>query len=89
MLALNIFHHFLKAQETYDGLVSMLKRLNADMIVFAAHVYERKGPDFQNAYRNYPPEEFAKFVSELSRLPKIELVGKSHDGRSLFKLTRA
>ncbi len=89
VLALNIFHHFLKAQETYDGLVSMLKRLNADMIVFAAHVYERKGPDFQNAYRNYPPEEFAKFVSELSRLPKIELVGKSHDGRSLFKLTRA
>lgn len=89
VLALNIFHHFLKAQETYDGLVSMLKRTNADMIVFAAHVYERKGPDFQNAYRNYPPEEFARFVSEHSRLPKIELMGKSHDGRSLYRLTRA
>lgn len=88
VLALNIFHHFLKAQETYDGMVSMLKRSNADMIVFAAHVFERKGPDFQNAYRNYPPEEFAKFVSEHSRLPKIELMGKSHDGRSLFKLSR-
>lgn len=88
VLALNILHHFLKAQATYDGMVSMLQRLNADMLVFAAHVYERKGPDFQNAYRNYPAEEFAKFVSEHSRLPKIELMGKSHDGRSLYKLSR-
>ena len=88
VLALNIFHHFLKAQETYDGLVSTLQRLNADILIFAAHVYERRGPDFVNAYRNYPPEEFAKFVSEHSRLPKIELMGKSHDGRSLYKLSR-
>jgi hypothetical protein len=88
VLALNIFHHFLKAQETYDGLVSTLQRLNADILIFAAHVYERRGPDFVNAYRNYPPEEFAKFVSEHSRLPQIELMGKSHDGRSLFKLSR-
>ncbi len=88
VLGLNIFHHFLKAQETFEGLVSTLQRLNADILIFAAHVYERRGPDFVNAYRNFPPEEFARFVSEHSRLPKIELMGKSHDGRSLFKLSR-
>lgn len=88
VLALNIFHHFLKAKETYDGLVSMLQRTNADMIVFAAHVYERKGPDFKDAYRNYRPDDFAEFVSEHSRLPEINLMGKSHDGRSIFRLTR-
>jgi hypothetical protein len=87
ILGLNIFHHFLKSQETYDGLVSMLQRSKADMIIFAAHVHDR-GPDFDNAYRNYAPDEFARFVSENSRLPNVEKLGYSHDGRTLFKISR-
>lgn len=88
ILGLNIFHHFLKRQETHDALVDMLARTRADMIIFAAHVWDRRGPDFKDAYRNYKPDEFARFVSEHSRLPDIELLGHSHDGRPLFKIYR-
>ncbi|UGS38809.1 class I SAM-dependent methyltransferase [Capillimicrobium parvum] len=88
VLGLNIFHHFLKTQEMYEGMTSMLDRLDADILIFAAHVYERRGPDMDNAYRNYPPDEFAQYVSEHSRLPQIDLLGHSHDGRPLFKLSR-
>lgn len=86
ILGLNIFHHFLKTEESYNGLVSMLQRSAADIIVFAAHV--DRGPDMRNAHRNYPPDEFAAFVAKHSRLPNVELLGKSHDGRSLFKLSK-
>lgn len=86
ILGLNIFHHFLKTEELYNGLVSMLQRSDPDIIVFAAHV--DRGPDMRTAHRNYPPDEFAAFVAEHSRLPYIELLGKSHDGRSLFKLSK-
>lgn len=87
ILGLNIFHHFLKRKQTFDGLVSILERSKAEIIIFAAHAYGR-GSDFLDAYRNFPPAEFASFVSEKSRLPNIEHVGTSHDGRNLYKLSR-
>lgn len=88
IVGLNIFHHFLKKEESYNGLVSVLNRSNADMIIFSSHVYERRGPDMRDAYRNYPPEDFAQFVADESGLSNIKLLGLSHDGRKIFKISR-
>ena len=87
VVALNIFHHFLKTQDAFEGLVSILDRMSADVIIFAAYVHD-SGSDFKGAYRSFPPAEFARFVAEHSGLPQIDLVGKSHDGRHIYRLAR-
>ncbi len=87
VLALNIFHHFLKSEESHANLISLLQRSEPEMIVFAAHSYGR-GTDFEGAYRDYPPEVFARFVSEHSGLPQIQTLGRTYDGRTLYKIHR-
>jgi 2-polyprenyl-3-methyl-5-hydroxy-6-metoxy-1,4-benzoquinol methylase len=87
LLALNIFHHFIKTEENHTNLVALLERLDADIIVFAAHS-STASRHMRNAYRNYEPLEFAEFVSVHSRLPNIKLLGHSGDRRPLFRLSR-
>ena len=84
VLGLNIFHHFIKEQEMFEDLVALLERLEADIVIFAAHV--DRGPDMRTAYRNFAPEEFAEFVSHHTGLPDVTFLGHTHDGRTLYKI---
>lgn len=87
ILALNIFHHFIKSKEGHDSLVDLLERSDPDMIVFAAHS-STAAPEMRDAYRNFEASEFAEFVSSHSGLPEVERLGESGDGRALFKVYR-
>jgi len=84
MLALNIFHHFIKTRTTHEQLVAFLGRIQADVIFFQPHVpgeFEE-----QDYYRNYDNEAFVDFVLKHSGLGRAAEIGRAHDGRPVYKL---
>lgn len=84
VLALNIFHHFLKTKERYDRFIALLKNLHTDELFFESHLPDET--QMQGAYRNYSPDEFVEFLVRNSRLRDAKLIGIAKDGRSLFRL---
>lgn len=85
VFALNIFHHFLKTKNSYLDLIKLLKRLKVKELFFGPHTlnYFRNKP----FYRNYDPEQFVNFIINNSNLNQAKFLGKSIDGRSLYKIT--
>jgi 2-polyprenyl-3-methyl-5-hydroxy-6-metoxy-1,4-benzoquinol methylase len=86
VLALNIFHHFLKTEELYKLLVAFLGRLKVNRMVFEAHLPDEL--QMVDAYKNYPAEEFCNFIMEHTGLEKKELIFSAHDGREMFLLSK-
>jgi hypothetical protein len=84
VLALNIFHHFLKHEGPYQKLKELLGRLKCKELFLETHNPTEK--QMSNAYRNYSPEDFSGFVMEHSRLSGSELVQEMDTGRKLFRL---
>jgi hypothetical protein len=88
VLALNIFHHLIKTEEGHAGLIAFLQRLHAaELILFEPHVADPPA-QMRGAFRNYPEEDFAAFISEHAGMRDIELLGRAGDGRPLFRLSR-
>ncbi len=85
IFALNIFHHFLRRKNTYHVLIKLLNRIKVKEFFFGAH----KPKEFWNikSYRNYSPDQFVNFLIENSHLSKAKFIGKTKNGRSLYKLT--
>ncbi len=84
VLALNIFHHFLKHEETYYKLVDFLGNLNVELMVCETHLpHERQ---MAAAYKNYGSEEYIDFILRHSKLNHSKLIGKAEDGRPIFIL---
>lgn len=82
ILALNIFHHFLKTEETYKKLVDMLGKIKSNVMYFQAHSVDEL--QMVGAYKNYTPEEFCQFILENSQYSSCVLVGEVK-GRKIFK----
>jgi 2-polyprenyl-3-methyl-5-hydroxy-6-metoxy-1,4-benzoquinol methylase len=87
VLALNIFHHFLKTEKTFHGLCEMLNNLDMDAMVFQAHRTDE--PQMQQAFLNPLPDEFAAIIMGNSRLRQMHPIGPASDGRQIFFLTKA
>lgn len=85
VLALFIFHHFLKRKNTYLNLIKLLNRLKVKEMFFGAH--DPKELQNTGSYVNYTPGEFVKFIIEKSCLKKYELIGILENGRHVYKLT--
>lgn len=84
VLALNIFHHFLKRKSTYEKLRSLLHRMKAKELFFETHnpeEYQMKG-----AYKNYNAEDFVKFIIENSFFKKYILLSALKGQRRLYKI---
>jgi hypothetical protein len=81
VLALNIFHHFVKSKETYPKFMNLLKNLEAREMFFEPPL----SCEVEN--KNYSGRRFADFVLRNSRFRTARLIGVAHDERSLFKLT--
>lgn len=84
VLALNIFHHFLKREDVHRALVDFLQRMDMSMMIFQPH--HTSEPQMTEAYRNYEPDEFVQFVSKHSGFKHSELIGKAEDKRPIYKL---
>ena len=86
VLALNIFHHFLKQKETYHKLIEFLRSLKTDIIFFEPHLTNEQ--QMRGAYKNYNDSEFVEFILEHSMLKDSKFIGKDEDGRSVYMLHR-
>lgn len=85
MLALYIFHHFLKRKNTYHNFIKLLKRIKVKELFFGAYnPNEFRG---KKVYRVYEPDQFVSFLLENSCLNKAQLLTKFKNGRTLYKLT--
>lgn len=83
ILALNIFHHFLKTEVRHQQLIAMLGRMKTKEMIFQSH--NPRESQMNGAYRNYSPEEFVKFILDHSCLKTAEYIGSDQD-RPLFRL---
>jgi 2-polyprenyl-3-methyl-5-hydroxy-6-metoxy-1,4-benzoquinol methylase len=86
VLALNVFHHFLKDKNSYENLIILLNRLKMKELYF-----QTSNPvEFKNAktYKILGPEEFAQFIIDNSCLKEKKLIyiEKGRKKRKLFKL---
>ncbi len=64
VLALNIFHHFIKTKDMAQKLESFLSRLSCGCMFFQAH-----NPDegqMKNSYMNLSPDDFCQYLIEKS-----------------------
>lgn len=86
VLALNIFHHFLKQETLHRKLCQFLKRLKARTMFFEPHCPDE--PQMKGAFRNYSPREFTEFVKYQGGFRIHEQIGVLPDGRPLFKLAK-
>ena len=84
VLALNIFHHFLKTKESYDRFIDLSQNLQTEELFFELHLPDE--PQMQGAYENYAPDEFVEFLLMNSSLKKAECIGVASDGRPLYRL---
>lgn len=86
VLALNIFHHFLKTKDKYEQLLDLLERLDPEIMLFEAHKPNSRA--MADSYINYAPDDFAAFVATKVGLTHIDCLGRAADRRSLFRLSR-
>lgn len=85
ILALNIFHHFIKREETYYKLVELLRRLDMKVMFFQTEPVD--SPRMTGAYRNFSDcEEFVKFILENSNLTEATYIGETKDRRPMYML---
>jgi 2-polyprenyl-3-methyl-5-hydroxy-6-metoxy-1,4-benzoquinol methylase len=84
VLALNIFHHFIKKRESFEKLQRWLARLDTDMMIFEPHSVAE--PQMVGAYVNFDAVEFVEFITTNSVLRHWELIHHCDDGRSIYKL---
>ncbi|MFQ5720559.1 MAG: methyltransferase domain-containing protein [Acidobacteriota bacterium] len=84
VLALYIFHHFLKSAATYRHLVEFLGRVRMRALVLGCHNEDQ--PAMQTAYRNYAPDEMVAFLLEHSSLTRATHVGTEGGRREIFLL---
>lgn len=83
VLALNIFHHFLKEKESYYKLRKLLRRLKAKEMYFQTD--EPEEIKTRGRYKKCSPEEFLDFVVKNSNLTKADCIGEVR-GSKIYKL---
>lgn len=84
VLALSIFHHFIKEEYLYLQLIKTLSTLKAKQIIFEPH--SPLEGQMRGAYRNFASKKFVDFILEHSHLTNAEKIGVAKDGRELFRL---
>lgn len=85
VLALNVFHHFLKNKQDYDKLTRFLTDLDTKIMFFEPH--QPNEPQMQNAYINYNETDFINYILVNSCLNKYMPLGKLQDGRNVYLLS--
>ncbi len=87
VLALSIFHHFLKNEDDYHKLTEFLSKLDTKFMFFEPHQFNE--PQMRNAYINYNEIEFVEYILGNSRLNTYTLLGRVKEGgRGMYLLKR-
>ncbi len=84
VLALNIWHHFIKTEQLHEKLRLMIQKIHCKELYFQAH--DHQGKLYNDFYRNYKPEDFVKFILQNTNcLNNYKEIGEERS-RKLFKL---
>ncbi|MHA2337853.1 MAG: methyltransferase domain-containing protein [Candidatus Hodarchaeales archaeon] len=88
VIALNIFHHFLREKELYFKLIEFLKNLKVNVLFFQPH--DPNEDIMRNAYINYNNRQFVDFLIKFSCLNRFVLLNEKVDGknRPIYKLIK-
>lgn len=86
VVALSIFHHFIKTETGYRRLRELLGRLRIKTLFFEPHRPDES--QMQGVYANPEPEEFARLVADWAGLTLIEPIYTAEDGRIVFAISR-
>jgi hypothetical protein len=87
VLALNIFHHFIRRESTYHRLIGLLRRLRMQVMFFEPHLPDE--PQMQSAYWNPRPDEFVQFIAEHTGLRTWVCSGTAEYDRPIYRLSAA
>ena len=85
VLALNIFHHFLKTRSNFARLGKLLAELKANEVFFEPH--HESDEQMRSAEVYMLPEQFAAFVADRLGMRNVQLLGRATEGRALFRLS--
>lgn len=85
ILALNIFHHFLKTKTLYDNFKELLRNLETDLMFFSTANYKEE--QMRNAYQNYSDRRFIEFIFQQTGLNKSEVIFTNKNNRNIYKLS--
>jgi SAM-dependent methyltransferase len=86
VIALNIFHHFIKSEERFNRLREFLRRIRANTMIFEPHLQNES--QMEGVFYNPSPTEFVKLISEWGHFRTAVPIFTAGDGRTVFKLTR-
>lgn len=84
VLALSIFHHFLREEGLYRKFTRLLGELEMKYMFFEPH---QTGHGFPGAFTDYDEDGFAEFILENSCLNHRKLLGRTELGRNLYLLS--
>lgn len=84
ILALSVFHHFIKKEKSYRDLIRFLKTIRGKEMFFEPHNPEES--HMRQAYKNFVNDEFADFIIKNSHFSNFEIIGYSEVGRPLYKI---
>jgi 2-polyprenyl-3-methyl-5-hydroxy-6-metoxy-1,4-benzoquinol methylase len=85
VLALNIFHHFIKTPALYDTFTSWLGQMQCGKMFVQFHNTEEG--QMADAFRNYAPAEFAALIASCTGLHQITRIA-DFGKRPLYLLQR-
>lgn len=85
IIALSIFHHFIKEEKIFKKFIEFLKTLKGKELFFEPHNPDE--PQMREAYMNFDNDEFAEFIIQNSSFATIERIGFSEYGRPIYKIS--
>lgn len=84
VLAVNIFHHFIKTEAGFNKLRAFVQRLRSDVMFFEPH--HPDDPQMHTGYANPTPEEFTRMIVEWGGFQRHTPIYTAADGRTIFRL---
>jgi cyclopropane fatty-acyl-phospholipid synthase-like methyltransferase len=85
VLALSLFHHFLKSKDDYRKLAEFLGKLDTGFMFFEPHSFDE--PQMSNAYVDYDEIGFVECILSYSCLNTYTSLGRlDEDGRGIYLL---
>lgn len=85
IIALSIFHHFIKEEKIFKKFIEFLKTLKGKELFFEPH--NPNEPQMKEAYRNFDNDEFTEFIIQNSSFTTFERIGFSEYGRPIYKIS--
>lgn len=85
VLALNIFHHFIKKEAVFNQFMDFLERLKCRIIIFQPH--NPAEGQMIGSFKNYAPDVFAELISDKTGLTSISRI-VAIKGRPIYVISK-